>query len=181
MFSVKRLPISIMALLLALLSSVAFAQTPSITLENRVKAAYLYNILKFTHWQKFQPAEVSSSIHICVLGRDGIVEALKPVTNKTVQGRPISLEIISTFDSQKRCQVLVISAKNHNKNLFKLAEDTGALTLSSHEYFAIEGGMIGFVIRNGKVHMEVNVAALRQAGIHMSSKLLEISTLIKSN
>jgi len=181
MFTIKRLSISITALLLALMSSVAFAQTSSITLENRVKAAYLYNILKFTQWQKFRPAEDSSPIHICVLGRDSIADALEPITKKIVQGRPITLEIISTFDAQKRCQVLLINAKKRHKNLFKVAENAGVLTLSSHEYFAVDGGMIGFVIRNGKVHMEVNVVALRQAGIQMSSKLLEISTLIKSD
>jgi len=181
MCTVKRLSISITVLLLVLLSSASSAQTSSITLENRVKAAYLYNILKFTQWQKFKSAEVSSPIHLCVLGRDSIAEALEPVTKKTAQGRSITLEIISTFDAKKRCQVLVISAKRHHKNLFKVAENAGVLTLSSHEYFAVDGGMIGFVIRNGKVHMEINISALRQAGIQMSSKLLEISTLIKSD
>jgi len=168
-------------LLLMLPLSAMSAQSADVTLENRVKAAYVYNILKFTHWQNLKLDEISSPINICILGEDSIAEALEPVTKKTAQGRSISLETIGTFDSQKRCQVLFVSSDKHNKNIIEKAGEAGALTLSSHDYFAVDGGMIGFVIRDGKVHMEVNVAALRQAGIKLSSKLLEISTLIKSS
>lgn len=55
----------------------------------------------------------------------------------------------------------------------------GILTVSEISQFVKKGGMIGFVVRNGKVKLQINIDHAKQAGLVISAKLLEIAELVE--
>jgi len=46
---------------------------------------------------------------------------------------------------------------------------------------AENGGMINFVMKDGKVRLEINLAAAQQANLLISSKLLSVADVVKGN
>jgi len=157
------------------------AGTTELTLEHKVKAAYIYNIIKFAEWPESAMPTATETINICVLGKDPITEALQPVIAKTAHGRAITLQRISAFRPESRCHVLFISATEsaQHRHILSLVEGTSALTVSSNEEFIVQGCMVGLVIRDGKLRLVINLDASRRAGISLSSKLLEVATLVQ--
>jgi YfiR/HmsC-like len=153
------------------------AETNDLTLEHKVKAAYIYNIIKFVEWPASIMPTAAETINICILGDDPITEALQPVTAKTAHGRAISLQRISAFRPENRCHVLFISATEsaQHSRILSLVEGTSVLTVSSNEAFIVQGCMVGLVIRDGKLRLVINLDASRRAGISLSSKLLEVA------
>jgi YfiR/HmsC-like len=49
----------------------------------------------------------------------------------------------------------------------------------SGEEFAAAGGMIAFVNREGRIKLQINQDAVRQSGLKISAKLLEIAELVE--
>jgi hypothetical protein len=54
------------------------------------------------------------------------------------------------------------------------------LTVSDISDFARQGGMIGFVIEDGRVKIQINLQAVNNAGLKISAKLLEVAKIISS-
>jgi YfiR/HmsC-like len=157
------------------------AATTDLALEHRVKAAYIYNIIKFAEWPVSTMPTSTETINICVLGKDPIAKALQPVTAKTAHGRAITLQQISAFRPESRCHVLFISATEsaQHSRILSLVKGISVLTVASHEGFLAQGGMVGLVVRNGKLRLVINLDASRRAGISLSSKLLEVAALVQ--
>lgn len=153
-------------------------------IEYKVKAAYLYNFIKFVNW----PTEIipnddkSMPIQVCILGDDPFGEILDPIMQRSAKGHPISIKRYDSFNEiNQRCHVLFIS-KSEEKNLEGILSKTGQtsiLTVSDVENFAKQGGVIGFTIKDGKVRLEINRKVSQECGLKISSKLLELATIIE--
>ncbi len=164
-----------MALLLPIATECARAQEHPT--EAQVKAAYLYNFGKFVRWQT--PA-TGETFDICVLGKDPFHGALSStVAGERVDGKSIVARDISTVESS-RCQILFISTSEESrlKAVLTAARRTNTLTVSDMPEFAEHGGMIGLVNVEGKIRFEVNIAAVNDAGINVSSQLLKVAVKV---
>lgn len=164
--------IGVVALFLPIATECAEAQEHPT--EAQVKAAYLYNFGKFVRWQT--PA-AGETFDICVLGKDPFHGALSStVAGERVDGKSIVARDISTVESS-RCQILFISTSEESrlKAVLTAARRTNTLTVSDMPGFAEHGGMIGLVNVEGKIRFEVNVAAVNDAGINVSSQLLKVA------
>jgi hypothetical protein len=53
------------------------------------------------------------------------------------------------------------------------------LTVGEADRFAQRGGMIGFVLENNRVRLDINRAAAESAGLRVSSKLLAVARMVK--
>lgn len=147
-------------------------------LENRVKAAYLYNFLLFVNWPETAPAaDPQTPWRVCVLGETGLAEALQPMAGRRARGRPVELEPLHDTASLAGCQVVFLAASSATRlpDVVAAARGDAVLTVSDAPGFAQRGGMIGFVLHDGRIRIEVNLAAARQAGLEISSKLLEVA------
>jgi len=151
------------------------------TVENKIKVAYLYNLLKFVWWPESVLAADKSEITICLLGQNQLGPYLDPITQMTAQGRNITITPISNVSQARDCQLLFISASEAN-NLPQIMDglkDAHYLTVSEVENFAAKGGMIGFAFKEGKVVLEINTQATHKANLEISAKLLEVANIIK--
>ena len=152
------------------------------TSEYKVKAAYLYNFTKFVSWPEATLPGDTQTLNICVLGKNPFGSLLEPITHMKTQGRTISIENIEDVRAleKKSCQILFISASEQG-TVAKLLRKTAKmhiLTVSDMVGFAHHDGIIGFVVKDDKVRLEINLSAARQADLTISAKILEIATVV---
>jgi hypothetical protein len=150
------------------------------TVELKVKAAYLYNFLKFVKWPESKLAADQSEINVCLLGRNNFTPFLEPMTQMTAQGRNINIVNIDDLSESQECQLLFIN-EQETQNLSQILsqiQDAHFLTVGESKSFAAMGGMIGFVHKEGKIKLEINITAAKRANVQISAKLLEVATIV---
>ncbi|VAW58800.1 hypothetical protein MNBD_GAMMA11-2717 [hydrothermal vent metagenome] len=150
--------------------------------EYKIKAAYLYQFTKFTQWPNDQFTDNSSPIRICVLGRNPFGKLLENFSGKTSQQRSLTIFYLSSLRNLSSCHVVFISKSEKRRlpKILQLTRNTPVLTVSDIENFAPQGGIIGFVPMRKKVGITINVDASLTAGAKLSSKLLEVATLVQN-
>ncbi len=147
--------------------------------EYKVKAAYLYNFTKFISW----PESPSTSFNICIVGKNPFGDLLTALETKTALDKPIRLLHFETVKQVKDCQIVYLASSENWESIsasgaLSAASLNNTLTVSSHQHFAEQGGMIGFVIEAEKVRLHINLKALKQGGLGISAKLIEVATLV---
>jgi hypothetical protein len=146
--------------------------------EPQVKALFLFNFAKYIEWPSASFATPNAPITIGIVGSNPCVEPLqKTVEGKLVAGRPISVRQCDKPEDFYKCQILFISAseKKRQPEILNQLGDKPVLTVGESEQFARQGGMIGFVKKEGKVRLEINLNPARQAKLEISSRLLSVA------
>ena len=143
----------------------------------KIKAAY---INQFTHYISWPDSSGSKDdrLSICILGKGIVGEALKPL-DKT-PGAKIAVSQLFKLNEVDGCHMLYITepASGSMKQTLKYLSGKPVVTISSREHFVANGGMIGFVIINNKVRLEINLDVCRRSNINISAKLLEVALVI---
>lgn len=156
------------------------SQADEYNLEYKVKAAYLYNFTKFITW----PEKHSPTFNICILGHDPFGNLLDTLESKTVQDKPIRLYKFDTSRQARDCDIVYFDNPDQRAELtlpgvLLVGSLKSALTVSSDPFFAESGGMIGFALDDGKVKLHINLRVLKQSGLTISAKLIEVATLVE--
>jgi len=153
------------------------------TVEHQVKAAFIHKFIMFTRWPLFAFGSNNSPVVIGVLGESPIWSDLKNLENKPVMGRPLKVIKVNEPCLEQKCHILFFSkAKNREaKSLLQKMDNSGILTIGESDGFAETGGMINFIIVNGKLRFEINVEAVNSSGLKLSSKLLRLGKIVKIN
>lgn len=145
--------------------------------EQDIKAAYLFNFLKFINWPN---DDIESGHRLCVLGKDSLNDKLKLLNQRSIRGK--QLEVIAISDSKHTdvCSILFIGVSEAKllENIFSSAHTNATLTISSIENFAELGGVIGFVKLGNVVRFEINLKQADQMQLSISSKLLELANKV---
>lgn len=158
--------------LLAALAAHPAAQTA--TLEYQVKAAYLFNFLKFV---EFPPA--SRPLTVCVAGRNPFGTALDDVVRgEQVQGRTIVSRVI--LEPEPGCDVVFVPTGAATAAYLRAARGTSTLTVGESSEFIPQGGIINFVLDGRNVRFEIAPMAAEQANLRISSRLLQLATLVRT-
>lgn len=161
-------------------SPVSFAQNRPMPLEYQVKAVYVYNFLKFVDWPPETFDGESDPIHVCVMGEHPLRTALKPIEEQTARRRTIRLHDLAPQAGFTHCQVLFVGIEDSHLTplLLRSAAGKPILTVSDVPNFMELGGMIGFVIENGRVALEINLRQIRASNLEISAKVLEIASTV---
>jgi hypothetical protein len=151
--------------------------------EYEVKAAFLYNFIKYTEWPQKAFPTADTALTIGVLGTDPFRNLLdKAVEGKTFNGRKLIVRRFDQNQNFKTCHLLFISSSESGRLSQLLADLRGLsiLTVSETEKFAERGGIINFKMIGEKVRFEINNKAAESAGLRISSKLLNVATVIST-
>ncbi|MDO9425135.1 MAG: YfiR family protein [Methylobacter sp.] len=150
-----------------------------VDVEYKVKAGYLYNFTKFITW----PEDNSETFNLCIAGEDPFGDLIDPIEQRSAFGRAIKLFRFNSLNKEQHCHILFISASIKDNLLLKgmlTVHDTNkSLTVGESKEFAAQGGMIGFVNRQDKIKLQINLKMLQQSGLKISAKLLEVAELIE--
>ena len=179
----------ILALLLAGPPALLLGSAPGLASLDRdplpeypVKAAFLYHFLEFVEWPRASPLP-PARVTIGVLGRDPFGEVLdKAILKKIVQGRTLTIRRFASIDDLEACEILFISTSEMKQlpQILERLQGAAVLTVGEADRFARRGGMIGFVLEDDRVRLEVNRAAADKAGLQISSKLLAVARVVKA-
>ena len=154
---------------LVISTSAALAQEQS--LEYQVKAAYLYNFVKFVDW----PAgAVSGAITICTAGDSPLTSALEQIVrNETVGGHSLAVRAVMT--PQSGCNVVYLPRDVPPGEYLRVARAGPVLTVGESVDFIAQGGIINFVRDAGMLRFEIDQEAARHARLQISSRLLRLA------
>jgi len=150
--------------------------------EYQLKAAFVYNFVKFVEWPAPAYASPTSPTVIGVLGKNVFGDALeKIIHDKVVNHHPLQFKAFDSAEQVTNCQILFISASERNRfpQILAALRGKSILTVSDSDPFLHDGGMINFIIVNRKVSFQINNQTARQAGLIISSDLLSLAAPIR--
>ena len=153
------------------------AQAADYSEEDAVKAAFIFHFAQFVDW----PAGRPETITIGVLGEDPFNGALESIDGKTVNGRSIRItEVLSSDQAINDVQVLIVGWSDENAvaSVLASAANRPILTIVDLDMFKIEGAIISLFRKGTRQKFGVDRRAANQAGLTLSSQLLQIATVV---
>lgn len=152
--------------------------------EYQVKAAYLFNFLKFVEWPSNAFPDPLAPFVIGIVGDDPFGSALpEVVVGKTVQGRDLVIRRYHPGESLRGASILFISVSEKKRLSQILAglQGSSVLTVGDMDGFLDAGGMIQLISENDRVRFAINVDATNRARLKVSSKLLSLAHVVGKN
>lgn len=149
------------------------AAAEDLTLEYAVKANFLYKFGPFVEWPSRVPA---GPFTVCVVGQDPFGSALnEAIRGQTVSGRAVAVRRMSKVSGRPPCHVLFIARSSQKPaEIFHHLAGAPVLTVTDQR-LGTSGGMVHFVLRDGRVRFAVDEAGARASGLAISSKLLGLA------
>lgn len=173
-------------LIFALLLSIAalpFPQGAARAADNRVfeetevKAAFVYNLLKFVEWPP-ETLAAEGPVHLCYAGIPAMqAGALRKLEGKMVQGRVLQVLPAHREAALKGCHAVMLGGGMATLAAQYPAEH-GLLTIGEED-FIDQGGMVGLISVGEKVTLEFNLDSLRQAKLRIPSNILGLGRRVK--
>jgi hypothetical protein len=149
--------------------------------EYEVKAGFLYHFGWFVEWPTTTVQSHEPAFIIGVLGTNPFGGVLNDIIQgKTIRERPGVVKYYQRVEEAAASNILFISAAEEARLPAILAGlgGTSVLTVSDIEHFAERGGMIALRLVDRKVHFDINVDAVDQAGLKLSSQLLRLAKVV---
>ncbi len=170
--------------------------------EYRIKAAFIYNFLKFVEGGRFTPPpekepggdKPDPSIIVGVLGEPPSRIAFEEFKDRTVGNRPVRLcwfrpfaELIdkkegipkehADLEKMRQCHVLFVcpSESPFLQWILPPLRQDGLLTVGDVPGFLEAGGMVNLLLVEKKVRFEINLAAATRAKLVIRSSLLRLA------
>lgn len=161
-----------------LASLLATATAPRAQPEENVKAAFVFNFIRFTEWPAARFAGRSAPLSLCVWSGDGrLTESMKALVGRSVDERKVRVAEVERADELSRCHALFVAdgvpAAQAPGWLHK-AEALDVLTMGDGDGFAAAGGMIGLVSDGSRMRFEINDKAVKRSGLKLGAQLYQL-------
>ncbi len=148
--------------------------------EYELKAAFLYNFINFVEWPSHSFPDEGFPIGIGILGQSPLGEILPKADLRPLKGRDVVIKKLKHGDDIRGCNILFIpsSEKDHLKEILDKTRKRNILTVSDMKGFSQMGGIITFIQMNNQIRFELNLEAAQEAGLAISSKLLNLAIIV---
>lgn len=144
--------------------------------EYLIKAAFVYDMLKATQWPKAR----SGRVVLCVLGRDPFGAAWR-----SIEGRPIGKSRLDVAPVQAEsgftgCDALLLGTSERARwpQIRGALGTRPILTMSESVGFARDGGMVELMAVDNRLRFDVNLKAVRKAGLSIDTNALEQANMV---
>lgn len=160
-------------------SAAAFAADS--TLENGVKATYIYKLAPFVEWPASAFVAEGSPLTICVVGNDPVSALIdQAAAGQRVDDRPITVRHLAAVAPNSGCHILYAAGTEEQKaNALTAVKGAPVLTVTDAANSGAAKGIIAFVIQDNRVRFEIDDASASRAGLVISSKLLSLAVSVK--
>lgn len=165
------------ALLLGLCLPCVAAAQPSAP-EAELKAAILVNMLLFVEWPA-QGAQQAGQLTLCHLGsspQTPVVEALRRLDGKMLKNRRLTVVQVDAAQLDA-CHMAYLSASDaaQLEAVVGAANGRGVFLAGDTPGYLARGVMLNLELAGGRVVFDVDLRAVRQAGLLFSSKALRLA------
>jgi YfiR/HmsC-like len=152
--------------------------------EDTLKALYSYKFALFTEWPTAK-LNANDSLGFCIAGKN----PFSPTTLTNIEGKPVKEKSlhIEVFDSGllseeslDSCFILFVSRSETQRlpAILNAIRQLPILTISDIQGFSNHNGMITLVKSGEHIQFEINLDAINQAGLTISSKIIELATAL---
>ncbi|MFT3930064.1 MAG: YfiR family protein [Spongiibacteraceae bacterium] len=163
---------ALVVLLLGMTTQPANAEARSDTRdEASVRAALIFNLLKFAQWPETLPAD--ATLHLCAIDASpAFVSALRPLEQRSVGQHALQTKSVSSKELDN-CEIIVSDAAQTPYSITQIS-DRNVLTIGEAG-FIDRGGMIGITVVDGRLRFEINLEAMKRSGISLPSQVLQLA------
>jgi hypothetical protein len=149
--------------------------------EHEVKAAILYRVAKFIDWPATAFDASDAPFVICIAGSEATVHAFDSLVGKQLNGHDISVRrVTGDMLDLRLCHTAYFPADGNADVDYALEKLKGlpVLTVGEVENFALRGGILALLTRDQRVKFTLNLPVSKQAGLAVSSQLLQLATVV---
>jgi hypothetical protein len=163
-------------------AAVPTASTAQTASASSLRAAFLFNFAKFTEW----PADAlgpAAPLVICVVGDPAAATVLEHSTRtQTVGGHRIVVWQGLGEGPIQSCHVLyfAMTAERQMRALLDSVRGAPVLTVGESPQFAENGGSVQFFRENDRMRFAVNIDAVTEQKLRLSSQLLSLAKLVRT-
>jgi uncharacterized protein DUF4154 len=150
----------------------------SVSVEYKIKAAYLLNFAKFVDWPTNRFPTPTTPIRVGVLGKDPFGSDLeRTIGGRIIEGRKCEIVRTDDADAALSCHIVFISSSERKQaaSLLEKLHRGNVLTVGESEQFIEQGGIIQFYLYDNTVRFEINKQQAEKAKLRISSKLLQVA------
>lgn len=161
----------------ALFGHTCIAASAETSREAQLKAAYIFNFIKFVEWPNPRPAD---TLVVCFLGANDVLDAFAAATaDKSVGARGMIARSISRQkgDESARCDVLYVDSSEESDP--KLSFDEATLTIGDARDFTRSGGIVRLHMESNRLRFTINMDNAKRARLQVSSNLLKLATQVE--
>jgi len=150
--------------------------------EYAVKAAYIFNVLRFIDWPEspVSPA-ANQEINVCLLGNNQIEQYLRPIESKKIGDTAIKLMRIDSAAQTTNCHLVFIAnaSKTLSTQTINNTRNKPIITIGNNLEFTQKGGLLAFYIVDNKVRLSLNKNTLDHSTLKASALLLEVCDIVE--
>jgi len=150
--------------------------------EYQVKAAFLYNFVKFVEWPGVRGGSSQNPIVIGILGPDPFGPVLdRTFADKMVGGRRFELRRYGTVEELQLSHVLFVSStlKRDWSKVLAAVQGTPVMTVSDEGGFVKSGGIIELLLEDNKIRFDIHLSAGKRSGLKISAQLLQLARRVE--
>lgn len=148
---------------------------PDAPREYKIKAAFIYHFLEFTEWP--EATQEQDRLNVCVLGPSPFRGALNSIDGNRVAGKRVTVRHLQDTEGAHSCHTVFLGSEAPASQLLAALPRKGVLTVGEDGAFMRHGGMIRFFETKNNIRFEVNLAAVQQADLKISSKMLKLARI----
>ena len=156
-------------------------QTPND--EAQIKAAFVYNFLKFVEWPAGTFRHPQDTLVVAIIGDGVTAEATDHfLASKQIGERPLAIRLLKWDDSLAGVHAVFVASVD-GKRLRRILDGAAAekvLSIGEGEEFAEHGGVIALLIEQRRVRFDIDTDVAQAAGLRISSKLLALTRVVHS-
>lgn len=146
--------------------------------EATVKAAFVFNFVRFTEWPAPRFATRDSPLSLCVWSTDArLSESMKALAGRSVDERTVRVTDVDRPDELGKCHALFIAdatPRGSTSAWLRKAESLNVLTMGDSDGFAASGGVIGLVSDGPRMRFDINDKAVKRSGLKLGSQLYQL-------
>ena len=176
-----RRPAWLLGLALLRLTAPDASAQPVASPEYQLKAVFLFNFAQFVEWPARAFREPTAPLVIGVLGEDPFGAYLDDlVSGEKIGDRPLVIRRGQRTEDLNGCHIVFISRSEARdmEGIVARLKGRSLLTVSDVETFTRQGGMVRFVMEDGKIRLRINVEAAKACELTISSKILRPGTIV---
>lgn len=151
--------------------------------EYALKAAFLFNFTKYVTWPEEAFEDDEAPFVVAIVGEDPFEEILDDtMEDQKVGDHEIVVRRFEDPEDVDGAHILFVSESLEEEDLedmYALTEEQYTLTVGDFPGFASSGGIIRLFIKDKKIRFEINIDAGERAGVKISSKLLDLATIVR--
>lgn len=161
----------------------AGAAEDAASLEQRVKAAFLYQFATYVEWPAPSFEQPDTPVTIAVMAAEPLAGELKQLSaGRTVGGRKVEVRQVRPGETLAGVHILFIGSAENTRlaQVVQAAKARPMLTVTETDGALKQGSMINFVIVERRVRFEVALDAVERSGLRLSSRLLAVAQQVKT-